>query len=105
MKKIIKAMMKFKRVSEYQFAIQKTTKGSEVKLLPVAKEPGSFSWRPIVKVYNEYLIFDYEHPIGLTQEECLDHIKQYQLQLKKKSIDSFQAVEYTEVNTEIPGSS
>lgn len=96
MKKIFNAIKELKR-KHYEFAIQKVTQGEKIKLLPVAKEPGSFSWRPIVKVYDYYMLMDHEKENGLTQDECLQHIYKFQEQLEAER----KSKEYSKVYTKV----
>lgn len=76
----------FSRKKDPLFAIQKIVKGGQEKLIPMMRIPGLLSpWRPIVKVYDQYLVMDYEHPKGLSQDQCMQHIQGYQKQLQKEA--------------------
>lgn len=76
------------RLREHQFAIKKIQVGKTEKMLPVVQEPGMKPrpWRPIVKVYDKYLVMDYEHPAGLTKKECEAHIRGLKKQLDDERI-------------------
>lgn len=82
-------------LKEHQFAIKKVKVGATEKMIPVCREPGMKprSWRPIVKVYDQYLIMDYEHPAGLSKRECEAHIKGLKKQIDTEKVLSAKSEE------------
>lgn len=90
----------FKQLTKrnFKFAIQKKEHGNTVSLIPVMKEPGMLSqWRPIVKVYDKYLVMDYEKPGGLSEKECMAHIRGYKKQVEKELEDAHMVTKVEEI--------
>lgn len=86
---------------KYRFSIRKLYEGGKVTFLPMVREPGLFpSWRPIVKVYDEYVVMDYEKPGGLTQGECQEHVERFYCALKHKLKRDHLSIEYIEISTD-----
>lgn len=96
-----KATIKQIRNVEHSYSIKREVVGQSFSLYPVVKEPGFFSqWRPIVKLYNEYVIMDYYKPGGLTQSECEQHIKEFNSQVEELKKQSVREVSYLDFNPE-----
>lgn len=79
--------------------MKKVTRGRNEKLIPVVQEPGMKPrpWRPIVKVYDKYLVMDYEHPAGFTKKECEAHIRGLKQQIDDERILSTRSEEIVKI--------
>lgn len=94
MKRFIKQLTK----RNLKFAIQRKEMGATVCMIPVVKEPGLFTqWRPIVKIYNRFLVMDYEKPEGLSERECMSHIQGYKKQVEADIEATHMALHVTEI--------
>lgn len=93
------------QLSSYKFAIKQVIKGHSITYLPVVKEPGFFKdWTPIVRIYDHYIAMPYEHPEGLTQNECLKHILKYKEVLSEKLTqakfhESYEVIEVNDIES------
>lgn len=95
---IFKAINTVRNQGEYKFGVRTISKGRTSISVPVVKEPGLLStWRPIVKIYDNFIVMDYEAPQGLSREDCIGHIQGFRAQLKEQEIENFTNDEVEEI--------
>ena len=87
---------------EIEYAIREEFKNGHRYLLPMVKEVGFFGvWRPIVKIYDEYLILDFEKEGGFSREECLQHIQGFKQQQEMLEVRNHRALKYSKIDVSV----
>lgn len=78
-----------KKVHEYEFAVKTQTLASgKLVLMPVCRIKSRFKissnpWERIVKIYDKYMTMELHFEPELSLQDCHEHIKGFQDQLKE----------------------